>query len=318
MTYTLVTLFLVGIILLFWLYKLMCNCFCRSFCIWKSQKNGTIVPKEATILSINTIKSGKRPLLELLLVFENFSGYPIQRKIRVWDSKPLLNRFHPDDKIPIGLNTAKRPRDPVFLALGACGISFAVVLICCLKIIVYVSGCYILMGETLKRIWESPDYYESVFKESEMLEIFLVLLGVALLVHFLLKKIGLLETGRTRSQNWDLLYHGKGTVAQIKGQKDTGTKIQGRRIIQVNYVFTDERGQVFEGRDKTSEDLEKVSFIENNTLEIMYLPDNPFVSRLTENLESPDISKFTNTVFHIVMFLFSSILIGLFCHYIFG
>jgi len=319
MTYTLVTLFLVGTMLLFWLYKMMCNCFCRSFCAWKDQKSGSLVTKEATILSIKTIKEGRKPLLELLLVFENLSGFPIHRNVRVRDSQPFLSRFRVDDKISIALNKSRRPKDPIFLATGTCGVSLFLVLACCIKIMVYVTGCYLLIGEALNRIWESPDRFECIFSTSEIPEIYLILLGVVFLLHFLLKKIGWMETGQTRSQKWDLLYLGKGTKAHIKGYRDTGTKINGHRVLQVDYVFTDEKGQVFEGVDKkTVDSLEMVSPTEMDSHEIIFLPDNPFISRLTENLESPDISKFINTLFLIVVFLFSVVVIGLFSHAVFA
>jgi len=188
MIYTVISLTLVGVILLFWLYKLMCRCFCRSFCIWKNQKDGTITTKEATILSVNTIKKGEKPLLELLLLFENFSGHPIHRKIRVWDSKPHLKRFCPDDKIPIGLNNAKKPKDPVFLALGECRVSFIFVLLCCLKIIAYVSGCYFFMGEAIQRIFSNPEKYEHLFMESEMWQMGLLFTSTVVFLLFLLNQ----------------------------------------------------------------------------------------------------------------------------------
>ncbi|MEC7263061.1 MAG: hypothetical protein VXW38_04935 [Bacteroidota bacterium] len=319
MTYTLVTLILVGIILLFWLYKIMCNCFCRSFCVWRDQKSGSLIPKEATILSIKTIKEGRKPLLELLLVFENLSGFPIHRKVRVWDSQPFLSRLHADDKISIALNKSKRPKDPIFLATGTCDVSLLLVLACCVKIMVYVTVCYLLIGESLNRIWDSPDRFECIFSTSEIPEIFLILLGVILLLHFLLKKIGWMETGLTRSQKWDLLYYGKGTSATIKECKDTGTKIRGGHVLQVTYVFEDERGHIFEGSDKKMVSaLERISLTEMDRLEIMYLPNNPFISKLTENLETPDMSKFINTLFLVVVFVFSAVVIGLFSHLVFA
>ncbi|WP_228236605.1 hypothetical protein [Allomuricauda sp. M10] len=319
MTYTLVTLFLVGTTLLFWLYKMMCNCFCRSFCAWKDQKSGSLITKEATILSIKTIKEGRKPLLELLVVFENLSGFPIHRNVRVWDSKPFLSRFQTDDKISIALNKSRRPKDPVYLAVGTCDVSLFLLLACSIKIMVYVTGCYLLVGEALNRIWDAPDRFECAFSTSEIPEIFMILLAVVLLLHFLLKKIGWMETGLTRSQKWDLLYYGKGTSATIKECKDTGTKIRGGHVLHVTYVFEDERGHLFEGSDKKIVGaLEKISLTEMDRLEIMYLPNNPFVSKLTENLETPDMSKFISALFLVVVFVFSAVVIGLFSHVVFA
>lgn len=318
MTYTIVTLTLVGIILLFWLYKLMFNCFCRSFSIWKNEKNGSITFKEATILSVNIIKNGKKPLLELLVVFENLSGYPIHRKIRVWDSKPHLDRFRPDEKIPIGLNIAKKPKDPVFLALGEHRISFSFVVLCCLKIVLYVTGCYILMGEALERIFASPTKYEQIFTGSDVWKIGSIFIAIVVFLYFFLHKIGLLEKGTTTAKNWDLLYKGMGAPATIKMYQDTGALINDNPLIRLEYKFEDMTGLLIQGADKkivgkleigTLPDLEK--------LDIMYLPENPTISRLVENLENDDLSKFVNALFFFVLFIFSVFIVALFYQSIF-
>ncbi len=64
MTYTILTLTLVGIVLLFWLYNLMKNCFSQSFCILRNRKSSSIITKDASIISVRTIKKGKKPLPE--------------------------------------------------------------------------------------------------------------------------------------------------------------------------------------------------------------------------------------------------------------
>lgn len=310
MTYTIVTLTLVGLILFFWLYKLMCNCFCRSFCIWKDQKNGSIITKEATILSVNTIKQGKKPMLELLLLFENLSGHPIHRKIRVWDSKPHLKRFSVDGKIPIGLTLAKKPKDPVFLSLDECRISFTFLLVCSLKVIVYVIGCYLFMGEAAKRIFASPEVYEHLFANSEIWQMGLIFLGVIIFLYFLLQKIGLMATGATKTQHWELLYQGFGTLATINSYKDTGTMINDNPVVGFNYSFVDKTGKTITGSDKkVVGKLEVGTLPDLQKMEVMYLPDNPSVSRFLENLEAEDMSKFIGFLFLTVLFIFSAVIV---------
>tara|TARA_B100000949_G_scaffold209891_1_gene202504 strand:- start:5224 stop:5703 length:480 start_codon:yes stop_codon:yes gene_type:complete len=112
---------------------------------------------------VRTIKKGKKPILELLVLFENFSGQHIHRKIRVWDTKPDLHRFQQDNIVPVGLNVARKPKDPVFLSQDVCRFSFLFVIIGSLKIIIYVMGCYFLMREALERIFAAPKGYEAVF-----------------------------------------------------------------------------------------------------------------------------------------------------------
>ena len=223
MTYTILTLILVGFILLFWLYNLMYNCFSRSFCILKNRNSGSITTKDASIISVTTIKKGKKPLVELLVLFENFSGHHIHRKIRVWDSKPQLNRFQPDKTIPIGLNIARKPKDPVFLSQKMCRFSFMFVIICSLKTVLYVTGCYIIMGEIFGRVFSEPDRYEHVFKSSNTWQIGLIFIGISIFLYLLLQKIGVLVTGKTMGQNWNLLYYGIGTTARVSEYRDTGT-----------------------------------------------------------------------------------------------
>lgn len=318
MSHTLITLSLVGFVLLFWFYKLLSRCFVRSFSIWNNQKSGSITQKEATILSVTTLKAGKKPLLELLILFENLSGHPIHRKIRIWDSMPHLNRFRPDGKIPIGLNPAKKPKGPVLLFTGACRISFAYMVICCSITVLYVVGCYFLIGEAISRINVLPEKYESLFRASGMWQMWAVFFGTTVFLHFLFKRIGLVVSGRSQAQNWDLLYQGVGATATIKRYWDTGTLVNDNPVVGFEYTFRDKTKQLFEGNDKkivgkleigTLPDLEK--------LEIMYLPNNPNISRLTENLENGTVFKFVNLLFHFTLFVFSVVVVANFIRLLF-
>lgn len=319
MSHTVITLSLVGLILLFWFYKLLFRCFSRSFLIWKNQKSGSITQKEATILSVSTLQAGKKPLLELLILFENMSGHPIHRKIRVWDSMPHLNRFRPDGKIPIGLNLAKRPKGPVLLFLGECRISFAYMMLCCSATILYVVGCYFLIGEAVSRIGTDPEKYESLFRNSEMWQTWLIFFGTAVFLNFLFKKIGLVLSGRSRAQNWDLLYHGLGATATVIKYWDTGTLINDNPVVGVNYTFRDKTKQLFEGSDKKIVGkLEIGTLPDLDKLEIMYLPDNPNISRLVENLENGGVFKFVNLVFYFTLFVFSVVVVVNFAQNLFG
>lgn len=318
MSHTVITLSLVGLVLFFWFYKLLSRCFVRAFCIWNNQKSGSITQKEATILSVTTLKAGKKPLLELLILFENLSGHPIHRKIRVWDSMPHLDRFKPDDKIPVGLNLAKRPKGPVLLFTGACRISFAYMVFCCSVTILYAVGCYFLIGEAISRIGAAPGKYEILFKEAEMWQMWSILFGTAIFLHFLFKRIGLMISGKNQAQNWDLLYQGHGATATIKRYWDTGSLVNDNPVVGFEYTFRDSTKQLFEGSDKkivgkleigTLPDLEK--------LEIMYLPDDPKISRLAENLENEGMFKFVNLVFHFTLFVFSVVVVANFIQVLF-
>ena len=319
MNYTILTLILVIVVLLFWLNNLMKNCFSRSFCILRNRKNKSIETKEASIISVKTIKKGEKPLLELLLLLENFSGSHIHRKIRVWDSKPSLKRFEQDKTIPVGLNIARKPKDPIFLSQEVCRFSFVFVLICILKIVVYVVGSYILMGEALQKIFSSPEKYEMVFKSSQTWQIGLILIGVSILLYLLLQKIGVLVNGKTSMQNWNLLYYGVAATAIITDHRDTGAFIKNDKAVQFSYVFKNSKGERVEGLDKKFlDDADVASLLESDQLEIMYLPSNPKISRIKENLESQDFILFLNRLFMIVVFIFSAVFIFSFYKTVFG
>ncbi|WP_431163671.1 hypothetical protein [Flagellimonas beolgyonensis] len=318
MVYTWITLTLVGSILLFWLYKLMCKCFCRAFCIWKNQTQGALFTREATILAVNTLKLGKKPLLELLLLFENLSGQTIQRKIRVWDSKPELSRFVTDQKVQVTINSSKRPKDPISLTSGNCRISFAFLLGCSLKIILYSIGCYIFMGEALERITSNPEKYESILARSEIWQMGLIFAGVILFLHFLLQKIGLVENGSNRAEHWDLLYNGIYASATLDSYKDTGAMVNDNPVVQFSYTFKDFSGVECKGSDrKVVGKLEVGALSEIDHVDIMYLADCPEISRLTENLENNDLSSFTRFLLLLVLFVFSSVIIVAFYQNIF-
>ncbi|WP_318310997.1 hypothetical protein [Flagellimonas crocea] len=319
MTYTLLTLTLVGITLLFWLYHLMNNCFSRSFCILKNRKTGSTTTKEASIISVSTIKQGKKPLLELMVLFENFSGYYIHRKIRVWDTKPHLERFKPDKTIPVGLNVARKPKDPIFLSQEMCRFSFAMVVLCVIKLIIFVSGSYILMGEALEKIFSARYRYEGVFKTSTSWEMGLIFIGISVLLYFLLQKVGVVVNGKTMEQNWNLLYYGVGTKAAVVNYKHAGTSIKKDPVFHFSYVFKNHWGQKIEGVDKKIlEKTDTASPSEIDQLEVMYLPNEPSVSRITENLESQDFIRFLNKLFLMVVFVFSVVFILSFYQDVFG
>lgn len=317
MTYTLLTLILVGIVLLFWLYNLMKNCFSRSFCILRNRKSSSIVSKNASIISVKTIKSGKKPLLELLVLFENFSGHYIHRKIRVWDTKPDLNRFQRDSIIPVGLNIARKPKDPLFLSQNVCRFSFVFVIICVLKMVVFVMGCYILMGEALEKIYANPNQYENIFKHSNTWEMGLIFIGVTTLLYYLLQKIGVLMNGRTLVQNWNLLFYGIGTTAIVNTFKSAGSVIDGKPVYGFSYAFESLTGEKVMGNDqKVMEEGQLPQEI--NEIEVMYVPDEPTISRFSENLESQSFTHFLNIIFMIVAFIFSAVFVFSFYQNVFG
>lgn len=317
MTYTILTLTLVGIVLLFWLYNLMKNCFSRSFCILRNQKSSSIITKDASIISVRTIKKGKKPLLELLVLFENFSGQHIHRKIRVWDTKPDLHRFQQDNIIPVGLNVTRKPKDPVFLSQDVCRFSFVFVIICSLKIIIYVTGCYFLMGEALERIFAAPKGYEAVFEHSNLWEMGLIFIGVTTLMYFLLQKIGILINGKTLAQIWNLLFYGLGTTATVTGFKNTGALINNNPVVGFSYLFESHTGQKIKGIDKKV--LEEGQLPEEiDQIEVMYIADDPTISRFTENLESQNFTRFLNIIFMVVAFIFSAVFVFSFYQTIFG
>ncbi|MDF0714827.1 hypothetical protein PY092_01590 [Muricauda sp. 334s03] len=283
----------------------------------RNRKSSSIIAKDASIISVKTIKKGKKPLLELLVLFENFSGYHIHRKLRVWDSKPSLNRFQQDETIPVGLNVARKPKDPVFLSQDVCRFSFVFVIICSLKTIVYVMGCYVLMGEALKKIFDAPESYESVFKHSNVWEMGLIFIGVTTLMYFLLQKIGVLINGKTLAQIWNLLFYGLGTTATITGFKNTGTLINNNPVVGFTYLFESHTGQKVEGTDKKVME-EGQSPEEIDQIGVMYIAGDPTISRFTENLESQNFTRFLNIIFMVVAFIFSAVFVFSFYQTVFG
>lgn len=307
MAYTLLTLSLTTLILLFWLYKLIYNCFFKPFCLWKKQKNSSSPSKEATILSIKRLKEGKFPLLEIQIVFENFSGYPIHRSIRFKDSKPGLNRFQKNGKVRITLDSSKKPNEPYFLQSGKYEVSLAVMLLCSLLTTAYVGGCYFLMGEAISRVSLSPEYYENLFSSNSKTTEAFFIMGLSLVfLYFLFKKLGLLSTKESKSQNWDLLYYGLGTMATIKSYSDTGVLINDNPMVEFNYTFLDQTGQIHEGSDKKLVGkLEIINLPDIHELEIFYSPNNPSVSRLAENIQQQTFTNYIKSLFLFVLLIFS-------------
>ena len=315
MTYTVITLILLSLVLLFWLYKLMRFCFIRPLTLWKSQKNSSVPAKDATILSVNVLQNGKFPLLELDILFENFSGYPIQRKIRFVDKQPHLNRFKKDNTMRILLDSGRKPGNPIFPETGEYHISMLHILFYSILTIAFVAGCYFLMGEAISRISASPNHYEAVFSISSIGDgslIFVVL--VLLFLYFLFKRLGLLASKKSKSQNWDLLYYGLGITATVKEYKDTGTLINDNPVVEFIYTYPDQKGQIIEGSDKkVVGKLEIVGLPDMHELEIMYLPRDSHISRLAENLQKQDFSVYGNRMILFSLLLFSIFFIVGFC-----
>ncbi len=315
MTYTIITLAVVSLVLLFWLYKLMQYCFIRPLVLWKSQKNSSVPVKEATILSMNVLQNGKFPLLELDILFENFSGYPIQHKLRFVDKQPHLNRFKKDKTMPILLDSGKKPGNPVFPETGKYQVSMTQMLLYSILTIAYIAGCYFLMGEAISRVDASPNHYEAVFSSSsESGETFIVVALVLLFLYFLFKRLGLLSSKKSKSHNWDLLYCGLGATATVKKYEDTGTLINDNPVVKFTYTYPDQRGQIIEGSDKkVVGKLEVVGLQDMHELEIMYLPRDPHISRLAENLQKQDVSAYVNRMILFSLLLFSIFFIVGFC-----
>ncbi|MEW2920612.1 hypothetical protein AB1A65_04030 [Muricauda sp. ANG21] len=319
MLYTIFTLSLISLVLLFWLYKLICHCFFKPFHLWKNQENSSVPSKEATMLSIKKLKDGKFPLLEIEVVFENFSGYPIQRGLRFRDSKPHLNRFKKDGKVRITLDPNKKPNPPYFLHSGKYKVSLIYILLCSLFTITYVAGCYFLMGEAISRIVSAPRYHENLFSNSsETTETLLFVSIILIVLNYILKKTGLLTSKRTKSQNWDLMYYGLGTMATVTSYEDTGTLINENPVVKFNYTYEDEAGNTLVGSDKKIVGkLEVIGLPDIHEIEIMYLPNNPQVSKLMVNLQKQSFQNFVNAMFMFCFFIFSVILVVSFYNDIF-
>ncbi|WP_141673217.1 hypothetical protein [Allomuricauda sp. CP2A] len=320
MTYTIIALTIVCLVLLFWLYKLMRYCFFRPLALWKSQKSSSVPAKNATILSVNTLQNGKFPLLELDLLFENFSGYPVQDKIRLMDKKPHLKRFRKDDTMRILLDSGKKPGNPIFPETGEYRISMMQILFYSFLTIAYVAGCYLLMGEAISRIRASPAHYEAIFFNSteEGSVTFIVAVLILVFLYFLLKRLGLLTSKKAKSQNWDLLYYGLGTSAAVKQYENTGTLVNNNPVVKFTYTYPDQRGQIIEGSDKkVLGKLEIAGLPDMHELEIMYMPNSPHISRLAENLQKQGFSTYVSRMLLFYLFIFSVILLGSFYQDIF-
>jgi hypothetical protein len=72
----------------------------------------------------------------------------------------------------------------------------------------------------------------------------------------------------------------------------------------------DKTGKTITGSDKkVVEKLEVGALPDFQKMEVMYLPDNPSISRFLENLESEDMSKFIGFLFLTVLFIFSAVVV---------
>jgi hypothetical protein len=314
MTYTIITLAVVGLTLLYWLYVLVSNCFRTHFSIWTAQKKGLAPVMQATILSTKTLKPGKYPLLELQIVFENFSGHTIHRAIRFRDSQPGLERFVPNKVIHVGLDPTKRPRDPVLPMYVKRPVSFAFMLFCSLFTIGYIAGCYFLVGEAFSRIYLLPEKYERVFAASAVWQLGFVFLVIYIVLRWVLIRIGLFVKKSTKLQNWDLFYSGLGTTAMIKEYRDTGILINENPKVEFTYTFMDYSGQIVKGKDqKVVGKLKTAKLSMMSGMEIMYLPDDSSVSRMLENLGDHETQQAIGFFMQLGLFLFSAIVVSLFC-----
>ncbi|WP_139150350.1 hypothetical protein [Flagellimonas zhangzhouensis] len=178
---------------------------------------------------------------------------------------------------------------------------------------VFISVCFIFIGDAIEKIMADPSYFETAFQDSIFWQFGTLILAFCVFLYFLLEKIGLLVNGKTKKENWDLLYHGVANKAKVKSYKDTGALINDNPVVEFVYSFTDEDGRTFEGSDKkVIEKLEVGALTDIEKLEIMYLAGNPEISRLTENLDDHNFGRFVHLLFMVCAFIFSLILVFLF------
>lgn len=314
MTYTIITLAFVGLVLIYWLSVLVSNCFRTHFSFWNAQKNGLVPVMQATILSTKTLKPGKHPWLEIQIVLENFVGHSIHRTIRFRDNQPQLERFVSDKVIHVGLDLTKRPDDPVLPMYVKRPVSLAFVMLCSLLTIGYIAGCYFLVGEAFSRIYLLPKTYERVFAASAVWQLGLAFMLISIILRWVLIRIGLFVKKSTKLQNWDLFYKGLGTTATVKEYRDTGILINENPKVEFTYTFMDYSGQIVKGKDqKVVKKMvtARLSIIEG--IEIMYLPDDPSISRMLENLGDHDTQKAIGFFMKLGLFIFSVIVVSFFC-----
>ena len=314
MAYTIFTLIIVNLVLLFGFYKLIYYCFCIPYCQWNAQNNNTIPSKEATILSITTIKKGKHPYLEAQIVFENFSDQLIHAVIRFKDKLPHLNRFQKDGKMTILIDSHKKPKNPVLPTSEEYGVSFIVILFYSLLTLGYISGHYYIMGEAVLRINESPFYYETTFANSFNGTMILSCILALILLLSLFGKNGRFAAKNALLKDWELLYYGLSAMATVQKTKNSVFSNKRDSCVNFTYVFKNQMGTIFQGSDCLVIDTSETTAIAGKeTIEIMYLPYEPTCSKIASNLENLHMVPYFQYSLMFFFFIFSGIMLLQFC-----
>ncbi|MCH2233329.1 MAG: hypothetical protein MK078_03665 [Crocinitomicaceae bacterium] len=115
------------------------------------------------------------------------------------------------------------------------------------------------------------------------------------------------------AQIHELKFHGAKAIANITAYKSTGTRINNNPMVKLNYTFKTRRGESISGSDKIIvNELETGMVSRIKGREVIYLPNNPQVNKLSDALNGGMLSGCTKYIFLFLVFVFSCVVMGTF------
>ena len=303
---------IISIIVLFWFWKLVQMVFIRPYKrkqlanLPGTYREGKIIESNASFQS-----SPKRFRTKIKVAFENLAGAEVTHSFVFIDSKPLENRYLKDNRISLVITD--NSKSPIRIEGSSYKFNVPVRIFQLLLFAAYCYGVwamYVLIwmgsGESIEGLQNLPTHFV------------VPLLGgiyffVLLLVYFIFRSVGIVKGKDSNKLAHELKFHGLKTIGNITDYKATGTRVNNNPMVKLGYTFQTNRGENISGSDKIIVNELEAGMVSSITeREVIYLPNNPQVNKLSEALGSSLLSGCSKYIFLMLAFVFSCVVMGTF------
>jgi len=312
---TYVSLAIIGIVVVFWLFLLWRLTFYRIVkqkAAQKALERG--MPIDGTILSAQEFGSGKLRRTKITVEFLNFSKSPITEDFIFVDTKPEQRRYEVGKRIRLVLNSEAKNGKPVSLAEGKLVTGNLFLFISSALFFGYLYGAYqlyLFCDNIVGGDWNNAD---RLFQNNPTMPLLgLIFIGTLLFQYLIFSLVFNLFKSKKGISDFELKYHGIKTTATILRYEGTNITINQNPVVRFYYTYNDRSGRPHQDKDQVAIGRLEIGNLSGITeKDIMYLPHSPEKSKLVENLKPVLIEGCMKGIFLFIAFVFSVVIITLF------
>lgn len=304
----LISVIIIGITCLFWVFV-----FGRAFLHTIRNTKVDFRGRNVTGKIINVTQKGSRKRLSIEVEFPNLSGQDVIETILLKDDQPELNRYEVGNSIALNLNeddpkltfvrladratTGKRTRSTIAFGL----------------LVASIIGTYFMFRIIYNEVGGDWSRVYGLKTQDGLAITGTVFVFSIVFMYVVFKAIKLIPSKNQAAQIQELKMYGYRATASITNIEETGVKINDRPMIRFQYEFKDNFGNVHNGQDKMVLGLLEIAKIgEVNEKDILYLKNDPKVSKLLDSMKASPLSGCTKLIYLFIAAVYTIVIFSMF------